>query len=79
MRIVNPSFGTATRPRKPLAVNWATDESPWCRTCRTPASFYWHPQRANRKIDNIDFLSKNASQLPADALERSPPTTKLRR
>src|SRR4029453_637621 len=79
MRIVNPSFGISATSAEKVAlkpVNWATDAIALVSNSKPNARELLAGIReklgANRKIDNIDFLSKNsASQpAPADVLEK---------
>jgi hypothetical protein len=79
MRIINPSFGISATVGEKLAlksVNWATDAIALVSNSKPNARELLAGIReklgASRKIDNIDFLSKNsASQpAPADILEK---------
>ena len=79
MRIYNPSFGLSATSKESVTlkpVNWQTDAIALVSNSKPNARELLAGIRdklgANRKIDNIDFLSKNsASQpAPADVLEK---------
>ena len=72
MRIVNPSFGLSATTGEKIAlkpVNWATDAIALLSNSKPNARELLAGIRdklgANRKIDNIDFLSKNSASQPA--------------
>ena len=74
MRIVNPSFGLSATTGEKIAlkpVNWATDAIALLSNSKPNARELLAGIRdklgANRKIDNIDFLSKNSASQPAPA------------
>ena len=72
MRIVNPSFGLSATIGEKIAlkpVNWATDAIALMSNSKPNARELLAGIReklgASRKIDNIDFLSKNSASQPA--------------
>ena len=72
MRIVNPSFGLSATTGEKIAlrpVNWATDAIALVSNSKPNARELLAGIReklgATRKIDNIDFLSKNSASQPA--------------
>ena len=72
MRIVNPSFGLSATTGEKIAlkpVNWATDAIALVSNSKPNARELLAGIRdklgASRKIDNIDFLSKNSASQPA--------------
>ena len=72
MRIVNPSFGLSATTGEKIAlkpVNWATDAIALMSNSKPNARELLAGIReklgATRKIDNIDFLSKNSASQPA--------------
>ena len=72
MRIVNPSFGLSATTGEKIAlkpINWATDAIALVSNSKPNARELLAGIRdklgANRKIDNIDFLSKNSASQPA--------------
>ena len=74
MRIVNPSFGLSATTGEKVAlkpVNWATDAIALVSNSKPNARELLAGIRdklgAYRKIDNIDFLSKNSASQPAPA------------
>jgi len=74
MRIVNPSFGLSATTAEKVAlkpVNWATDAIALVSNSKPNARELLAGIRdklgASRKIDNIDFLSKNSASQPAPA------------
>ena len=74
MRIVNPTFGLSATTGEKVAlkpINWATDPIALVSNSKPNARELLAGIReklgANRKIDNIDFLSKNSASQPAPA------------
>ena len=74
MRIVNPSFGLSATTAEKVAlkpINWATDAIALVSNSKPNARELLAGIReklgTNRKIDNIDFLSKNSASQPAPA------------
>ena len=74
MRIVNPSFGLSATTAEKVAlkpINWTTDAIALVSNSKPNARELLAGIRAklgaNRKIDNIDFLSKNSASQPAPA------------
>jgi hypothetical protein len=74
MRIVNPSFGVSATSNEKVAlkpVNWTTDAIALVSNSKPNARELLAGIRdklgATRKIDNIDFLSKNSASQPAPA------------
>ncbi len=72
MRIVNPSFGLSATTGEKIAlkpVNWASDAIALLSNSKPNARELLAGIRdklgATRKIDNIDFLSKNSASQPA--------------
>ncbi|MCA0302134.1 MAG: hypothetical protein LCH95_06980 [Proteobacteria bacterium] len=72
MRIVNPSFGLSATTGEKIAlkpVNWASDAIALLSNSKPNARELLAGIReklgASRKIDNIDFLSKNSASQPA--------------
>ena len=72
MRIVNPSFGLSATTGEKIAlkpINWATDAIALVSNSKPNARELLAGIReklgATRKIDNIDFLSKNSASQPA--------------
>ena len=72
MRIVNPSFGLSATTSEKIAlkpVNWASDAIALLSNSKPNARELLAGIReklgASRKIDNIDFLSKNSASQPA--------------
>jgi hypothetical protein len=79
MRIVNPTFGLSATTGEKVAlkpVNWASDAIALVSNSKPNARELLDGIRAKlggtRKIDNIDFLSKNSASQPApkDLLEQ---------
>ena len=74
MLIVNPTFGLSATSKEKVTlkpVNWATDPIALVSNSKPNARELLAGIReklgANRKIDNIDFLSKNSASQPAPA------------
>jgi hypothetical protein len=74
MRIVNPTFGLSATSGEKVAlkpVNWATDPIALVSNSKPNARELLAGIReklgGSRKIDNIDFLSKNSASQPAPA------------
>ena len=74
MRIVNPTFGVSATAGEKISlkpVNWAKDPIALVSNSKPNARELLAGIReklgANRKIDNIDFLSKNSASQPAPA------------
>ena len=74
MRIVNPSFGLSATTAEKVAlkpINWATDAIALVSNSKPNArellAGIREKRGASRKIDNIDFLSKNSASQPAPA------------
>jgi len=74
MRIVNPTFGLSAATGEKVAlkpVNWATDAIALVSNSKPNARELLAGIRdklgATRKIDNIDFLSKDSASQPAPA------------
>jgi hypothetical protein len=74
MRIVNPTFGLSAATGEKVAlkpVNWATDAIALVSNSKPNARELLAGIRgklgASRKIDNIDFLSKDSASQPAPA------------
>ncbi|MBL6615838.1 MAG: hypothetical protein ISP45_17640 [Reyranella sp.] len=72
MRIVNPSFGVSATSGEKVAlkpINWATDAIALVSNSKPNARELLAGIReklgATRKIDNIEFLSKNSASQPA--------------
>ena len=72
MRIVNPTFGVSATSAEKVAlkpVNWATDAIALVSNSKPNARELLAGIReklgASRKVDNIDFLSKNSASQPA--------------
>lgn len=72
MRIVNPSFGLSATTGEKITlkpVNWASDAIALLSNSKPNARELLAGIReklgASRKIDNIDFLSKNSASQPA--------------
>ncbi len=79
MRIVNPTFGLSATTAEKVAlkpVNWKTDAIALVSNSKPNARELLAGVRdklgAFRKVDNIDFLSKNSASQPApkDLLEQ---------
>jgi hypothetical protein len=74
MRIVNPTFGLSATTGEKIAlkpVNWATDAIALVSNSKPNARELLAGIREklgrSRKIDNIDFLSKDSASQPAPA------------